>query len=80
MNNRASKKCLFVETMSIGLQYNSTDFPISYQFKRFFWIDLKYINVIFWRKHFKKKQIKIKHNFGAPASKMDTIWNKIELK
>ena len=47
MNNRASKKCLFVETMSIGLQYNSTDFPISYQFKRFFWIDLKYINVIF---------------------------------
>ena len=42
LNNRLSKKCYHVETISIGLQYYSTAFLISYQFEMFFCIDLIY--------------------------------------
>ena len=43
LNNRLSKKCYHLETISIGLLCNSTAFVISYQFEMFFfWIDLKY--------------------------------------
>ena len=70
MNDRASKKCYHVETIPNGFQCNSIDFMILYQFEKIFWIDLKYTNIIFWRNHLKKSQIKRKHYFGAAASKM----------
>ena len=34
-------------------------------------MNLKYMNIIFWWDHLKQKEIKMKYNFGAAASKME---------